>query len=188
MEFVHRQTIKLYRSPMNQQHPDLSAATADLIQSLDLQAHPEGGFYRETWRSDLTLPKSTLPASYSGDRSAGTAILFLLPTGHSSRWHRVKSAELWFHQAGDPLELSIAESIDPEPDPIYLGRDCCFQAVVPPHWWQKAKPVVGNAGYALVACVVVPGFDFADFELIGDDRKAGRKPLTSGMGSSLSRL
>jgi uncharacterized protein len=154
---------------MNQQHPALSAATANLIQSLDLQAHPEGGFYRETWRSELTLPKSTLPAGYSADRSAGTAILFLLPTGHSSRWHRVKSAELWFHQAGDPLELSIAESIEPEPKPIYLGRDCCFQAVVPPHWWQKAKPVAGNAGYALVACVVVPGFDFADFELIGDD-------------------
>jgi uncharacterized protein len=150
---------------MTQQNPAPSAATADLIQSLDLQAHPEGGFYRETWRSDLTLPKSILPASYSADRSAGTAILFLLPTGHGSRWHRVKSAELWFHQAGDPLELSIAELIAPEPDPIYLGRDCCFQAVVPPHWWQKAKPVAGNAGYALVACVVVPGFDFADFEL-----------------------
>jgi uncharacterized protein len=151
---------------MTQKHPAPSAATADLIRSLDLQAHPEGGFYRETWRSELTLPKSTLPAGYSGDRSAGTAILFLLPTGHSSRWHRVKSAELWFHQAGDPLALTIAQSIEPEPEPIYLGRDCCFQAVVPPNWWQKAKPVDGAAGYALVACVVVPGFDFADFELI----------------------
>jgi uncharacterized protein len=151
---------------MNPTHPAPSAATADLIQTLDLQAHPEGGFYRETWRSDLTLPKSILPAGYSGDRSAGTAILFLLPTGHSSRWHRVKSAELWFYQAGDPLALTIARSIEPEPEPIYLGRDCCFQAVVPPHWWQKAKPIDGAVGYALVACVVVPGFDFADFELI----------------------
>jgi predicted cupin superfamily sugar epimerase len=97
---------------MNPKHPAPSAATADLIQSLDLQAHPEGGFYRETWRSDLTLPKSILPAGYSADRSAGTAILFLLPTGHSSRWHRVKSAELWFHQAGDPLALTLARSID----------------------------------------------------------------------------
>jgi uncharacterized protein len=152
---------------MNPQPPAPSAAAAaKLIQTLDLQAHPEGGFYRETWRSELTLPKSILPAGYNSDRSAGTAILFLLPTGHSSRWHRVKSAELWFHQAGDPLALTISQSIEPEPEPIYLGRDCCFQAVVPPNWWQKAKPLAGAAGYALVACVVVPGFDFADFELI----------------------
>ena len=144
-----------------------SPAVQELIQSLDLQAHPEGGFYRETWRSDLILPQSALPDEYSGVRSAGTAILFLLPTGHSSRWHRVRSAELWFHQAGDPLALSIAASIEPDPPTIDLGRDFCFQAVVPPHWWQKAKPVGGDAGYSLVACVVVPGFDFADFELAG---------------------
>jgi uncharacterized protein len=151
---------------MNPSLPTPSAETQALIHALDLQAHPEGGFYRETWRSDLTLPQSILPAGYSADRAAGTAILFLLPTGHSSCWHRVKSAELWFHQAGDPLGLSMAEAIEPEPPAIYLGRDRCFQAVVPPNWWQKAKPVAGTAGYALVACVVVPGFDFADFEQI----------------------
>jgi uncharacterized protein len=151
---------------MNQQLPEPFPAVRDLIQALDLQAHPEGGFYRETWRSDLLLPQSALPDGYDGTRAAGTAILFLLPTGHSSRWHRVKSAELWFHQAGDPLKLSIAASIEPEPPPIYLGRDRCFQAVVPPKWWQKARPLDGDAGYSLVACVVGPGFDFADFELI----------------------
>jgi uncharacterized protein len=143
--------------PMNKEFSLLSSIVQDLIQSLDLQAHPEGGFYRETWRSNLILPQSTLP---------GTAILFLLPTGHSSRWHRVKSAELWFHQAGDPLELTIAQSIESESPSIYLGRDRTFQAVVPPNWWQKAQPIDGDAGYSLVACVVVPGFDFADFELI----------------------
>jgi uncharacterized protein len=152
---------------MNQQFPVPSPDVRDLIQALELQAHPEGGFYRETWRSDLILPQSSLSVGYTGDRSAGTAILFLLPTGHSSRWHRVKSAELWFHQAGDPLALNIAALIEPEPPAIYLGRDRCFQAVVPPHWWQKAQPLDGDAGYALVACVVVPGFEFADFELIG---------------------
>jgi uncharacterized protein len=118
--------------PMNPQLPMPSAEAQQLIQALDLQAHPEGGFYRETWRSILSIPQSALPQEYDSARSAGTAILFLLPTGHSSRWHRVKSAELWFHQSGDPLELNIA----------------------------------GTAGYSLVACVVVPGFDFADFELI----------------------
>jgi uncharacterized protein len=159
---------KIFQDTMTQQLPlpILSTTAQQLIQALDLQAHPEGGFYRETWRSTLTIPQSTLPAEYGGDRSAGTAILFLLPTGHSSRWHRVKSAELWFHQSGDPLELSIAESLESAPPAIHLGQDNCFQAVVPPHWWQKAQPAAGAAGYSLVACVVVPGFDFADFELV----------------------
>jgi uncharacterized protein len=150
---------------MTKAFPLPSPAVQDLIQSLALQAHPEGGFYRETWRSELILPRSTLPDGYTGDRAGGTAILFLLPAGHCSRWHRVKSAELWFHQAGDPLSLSITASIEQELPPTYLGRDRCFQAVVPPHWWQKAQPVDGDAGYSLVACVVVPGFDFDDFEL-----------------------
>jgi uncharacterized protein len=85
--------------------PIPNTAAQQLIQALGLQIHPEGGFYKETWRSNLILPQSVLPEGYAGDRSAGTSILFLLPTGHSSRWHRVKSAELWFHQAGDPLKI-----------------------------------------------------------------------------------
>jgi uncharacterized protein len=151
----------------------LAADVIQLIDRLQLQPHPEGGFYRETWRSDLSLPGSILPSNYTSDspeerlrqRSAGTAILFLLPTGHFSRWHRVRSAELWFHQAGDPLELVMAETLDGASQLICLGRDYCWQAVVPPHHWQKAQPIAGEAGYALVACVVVPGFDFADFEM-----------------------
>jgi uncharacterized protein len=142
-----------------------------LINKLQLQPHPEGGFYRETWRSNLCLPQSILPAEYTGNRSAGTAILFLLPTDHFSRWHRVRSAELWFHQAGDPLELVMAETLDGTKQVIHLGRDDTFQAVVPPNRWQRATPIPGTAGYALVACVVVPGFDFADFELIGTNLK-----------------
>lgn len=144
----------------------LPAEIVQLIDKLQLQPHPEGGFYRETWRSNLCLPQSILPAEYTGDRSAGTSILFLLPTEHFSRWHRVRSAELWFHQAGDPLELVIAETLDGAKQTIQLGRDYTFQAVVPSNYWQRATPVPGTAGYALVACVVVPGFDFADFELI----------------------
>ena len=143
----------------------LSPAVIALIDNLQLQPHPEGGFYRETWRSDLCLPPAVLPSGYTGSRSAGTAILFLLPTGHRSRWHRVRSAELWFHQAGDPLELGIAADLNGESQTICLGRDYCWQAIVPPNYWQQAQPLVGSAGYALVGCVVVPGFDFTDFEL-----------------------
>jgi uncharacterized protein len=144
----------------------LPAEIVQLIDKLQLQPHPEGGFYRETWRSNLCLPQSVLPAEYTGDRAAGTAILFLLPTGHCSRWHRVRSAELWFHQAGDPLELVIAETLAGASQTIIqLGRDYVFQAIVPPNHWQRATPIPGGTGYALVACVVVPGFDFADFEM-----------------------
>ena len=143
------------------------AEIGQLIDRLQLQPHPEGGFYRETWRSDLHLPQSVLPAGYLGDRAAGTSILFLLPTGHCSRWHRVRSAELWFHQAGDPLELVMAATLAAAvpTTTIHLGRDDTFQAIVSPNHWQRATPIPGAAGYALVACVVVPGFDFADFEL-----------------------
>lgn len=147
----------------------LPTKIVELIDRLQLQPHPEGGFYRETWRSDLCLPQSILPKEYAGDRAAGTATLFMLPTGHFSRWHRVRSAELWFHQAGDPLELVIAETLDGATQIINLGRDYAFQAIVPPNQWQKANPIPGEAGYALVACVVVPGFDFADFELIREN-------------------
>ena len=81
----------------------------------------------------------------------------------------MRSAELWFHQAGDPLELVIAETLAGATQTFNLGRDYAFQAIVPPNHWQKAKPIPGEAGYALVACVVVPGFDFDDFELTGDN-------------------
>jgi uncharacterized protein len=167
-------SCKLVEITMASDLPIPNAAAQQLIQALGLQAHPEGGFYKETWRSSITLPQGVLPEGYEGNRSAGTSILFLLPTGHCSRWHRVKSAELWFHQAGDPLELRVTENlelratenIDTETSPIFLGQDFCFQSIVPPNWWQRAKPIAGSAGYSLVGCVVVPGFDFADFELI----------------------
>jgi predicted cupin superfamily sugar epimerase len=136
-----------------------------LIKDLQLQPHPEGGFFRETWRSNLTISQANLPKEYTGDRQAGTSILFLLPTGHYSRWHKVRSDELWLHQSGDPLELEISFAIEGKSDIYHLGRDNCFQTIVPGGYWQKAKPLIGNIGYALVGCIVVPGFDFADFEL-----------------------
>jgi uncharacterized protein len=137
-----------------------------LIENLQLQPHPEGGFFRETWRSQLTISQDQLPPEYNGGRQAGTSILFLLPTGHYSRWHKVRSDELWLHQAGDPLELEISRAIDEKSEIYHLGRDNCFQAIVLGGYWQKAKPLAGSSGYALVGCVVVPGFDFADFELL----------------------
>lgn len=133
------------------------------IAELALEPHPEGGFYRETHRSGLVL--SALP-DHPGDRVAVTSILFLLPTGARSAWHRVRSEELWLHQEGDPLRLRLTERRDdPSPRALELATGGLLQAVVPPGWWQDAEALEGPAGYALVGCVVAPGFEFEDFEL-----------------------
>lgn len=137
---------------------------------LDLAPHPEGGWYRETWRSDVTVPAASLPAAYGGDRTAGSAITFLLAAGESSAWHRVRSTELWLWQGGDAVTLRLGGS-GPRPEPagtVVVGPDAeagqVLQAVVGAGVWQAAAPA--TEADALVACVVVPGFDFADFELV----------------------
>ena len=135
-------------------------------ENLDLAPHPEGGWYRETWRSDLTLGQPALPPEYTGPRSAGTAILFLLMPGQQSAWHTVRSAELWFHHRGSPLLLEVGAEQRGATTHL-LGSDVIAgeqpQFVVPPGHWQRAVP--RDAEPALVSCVVVPGFDFADFAL-----------------------
>ena len=80
--------------------------------TLDLAPHPEGGWFRETWRSELTVGQSSLPPEYTGPRSAGTAILFLLMPGQQSAWHTVRSAELWLHHRGSPLLLEVGPEQD----------------------------------------------------------------------------
>jgi predicted cupin superfamily sugar epimerase len=134
--------------------------------TLDLAPHPEGGWFKETWRSELTVAQSALPPGYTGPRSGGTAILFLLMPGQQSAWHTVRSAELWFHHRGSPLLLEVG----PEQDgaaTLLLGSDIdageAPQLVVPPGHWQRARPRDDEP--TLVSCVVVPGFDFADFAL-----------------------
>lgn len=131
----------------------------ELVQTLELQAHPEGGFYRETWRSAHSVDATSYGRPEAGSRSAATSILFLLPSGHESRLHRVASDELWLHQGGDPCLLSIGDSRHE------LGVAPCLQALVPAGVWQSAKCGEGAHGYTLVACIVVPGFEFQDFEL-----------------------
>jgi predicted cupin superfamily sugar epimerase len=138
----------------------------DWARRLDLSPHPEGGWYRETWRSELTVGQSALPPHYTGARSAGTAILFLLMPGQQSAWHTVRSAELWFYHRGSPLLLEIG-SEQASATTHLLGADIIAgerpQVVVPPGHWQRACPRDGEP--SLVSCVVVPGFDFADFAL-----------------------
>ena len=141
-------------------------APPDWVRQLELAPHPEGGWFRETWRSDLTLDESTLPPGYSGPRSAGTAILFVLGAGQQSEWHTVRGAEIWLHHRGSPIVLEVGPDIDGATT-YFLGPDVEDgqrpQVVVPPGHWQRARP--RDPEPALVSCIVVPGFDFDDFAL-----------------------
>jgi uncharacterized protein len=133
---------------------------------LDLAPHPEGGWFRETWRSDVTIGQSALPPDYTGPRSAGTAILFVLLAGQQSAWHTVRSAELWLHHRGSPLLLDVGSERHSTTTHL-LGSDIAAgeqpQVLVPPRYWQRARPRDDEP--SLVSCVVVPGFDYADFGL-----------------------
>jgi uncharacterized protein len=123
----------------------------DVVRRLRLRAHPEGGFFGETFRSSvrLTLPDGRI-------RSASTAIHYLLPAGAWSTWHRVRSDEVWHHYDGAALRLYRLGM-----EPVRLDRHTP-QAVVPAGVWQAAEP---DGGAALCGCTVAPGFEFEDFEL-----------------------
>lgn len=129
---------------------------AEVVRLLGLEPHPEGGFYRETFRA---------PAP-EGSRAASTAIYYLLREGDVSAWHRVVDAdEVWHHYAGGPLELTLSAA-GRERSSIRLGSDLAAgerpQAVVPAGVWQAARPL---ADWVLVGCTVAPAFDFAGFEM-----------------------
>lgn len=140
----------------------------DIITALNLAPHPEGGWYRELWRSDVTIGGNT---DYAADRASATAIYFLLETGQRSQWHCVDAHELWLWHAGDPLTLSIRPQWDEDTQHSVLGTDLAAgqqpQIRIPANHWQAAEPVrvEGGAGYTLVSCIVSPGFEFSGFEM-----------------------
>lgn len=136
-----------------------------LAQELGLEPHPEGGWYRETWRSGVTV---NLPDGR--ERATATLIHFLLPAGESSAWHRVASDEMWLAHTGVvTVELGGAGAAPTaEPTSSYaVGTDTAAgqvtQALVPAGVWQRTVPTDVDG---LVSCLVSPGFDFADFELL----------------------
>ncbi|WP_112309442.1 cupin domain-containing protein [Pseudogemmobacter bohemicus] len=130
----------------------MSAVSQEIIARLDLKPHPEGGWYRETWRGPIRE-----------GRASGTAILFLLQAGERSHWHRVDADEIWLWHAGAPLDLSMGErnarrfTLGPD---ILGGQQC--QLMVPAGWWQAAS---STGDWTLVSCTVSPGFRFEGYEL-----------------------
>jgi len=139
-----------------------SLTAAEVIRLLDLQPHPEGGHFRETFRD----------ARMVGGRAASTAIYFLLARGERSHWHRVDASEVWHHYAGAAFALSIAA--DDETTVVRLGHDLAAgerpQAIVPAGAWQSAETL---GAWTLVGCTVAPGFEFTTFELAPKDWSPG---------------
>jgi len=145
-------------------------STPDWAEGLDLQQHPEGGWYAETWRSPLEVAAEHLPSGYEGPRSLATSIVFLLLPGEVSSWHVVRSDELWIHQRGGPLTLGLGGNDPSGPGDVQelqLGTDVPAgqspQLLVPAGHWQTARPTGPEP--VLVACVVAPGFDYRDWRL-----------------------
>lgn len=138
---------------------DPTLPEAAVRSALGLAPHPEGGHYRELWRDQPS----------SGQRGAGTSILFLLAAGERSAWHRVNAAEVWLWQGGSPLLLGIADSGAGQQQ-IRLGPDLAggevLQGIVPAHAWQDARSL---GAWTLVSCIVAPAFEFAGFELAPPD-------------------
>lgn len=136
-----------------------------LAEQLDLRPHPEGGWFRETWRSPVVVR----PDGYQEERAAATAIYFALHPGEKSRWHLITSAELWLWHAGGPIWLTFGgtAATPGEETARLLGADLGAgqqpQLLVPGGTWQRAAPAGPEP--ALVSCIVAPGFDFADFRL-----------------------
>jgi uncharacterized protein len=137
------------------------------IGALDLRPHPEGGWFREIYRSDERLERAALPARYAGARAMSTSIYFLLKSGDVSRFHRLKSDEIWHFYEGSPIVVHILNP-DGACDAVRLGRGGAagevFQAVVRAGFWFGAE-VVETRSFGLVGCTIAPGFDFDDFEL-----------------------
>ena len=129
---------------------------AEVIRHLDLQPHPEGGHFRETFRDTCRV---------GSERAASTAIYYLLTRGERSHWHRVDAVEIWHWYAGAPLRLSIAQNSGPAICTT-LGVDLVAgdrpQVVVPAGAWQAAE---STGDWTLVGCTVAPGFEFKTFEL-----------------------
>jgi predicted cupin superfamily sugar epimerase len=144
------------------------------IDQLKLLAHPEGGFYKETYRSKEIIPQTGLPDRFTASRNCSTAIYFLLRSQDRSMFHRIKSDEIWHFHYGSALRIYVI--IDGLLTVLTLGPDLekgeSLQAVIPANCWFGAKLIVPHS-YTLSTCTVAPGFDFNDFEL------ADRKRLTT---------
>lgn len=143
--------------------PKQPPSAQNIIEQLRLDPHPEGGWFRETWRPDIS----------QGDRASGTAIYYLLKRGERSHWHRIDAVEIWRSYAGAPLELSLSDD-GAETRTVILGPDLAQghapQIILPAYCWQAAQSL---GDWTLVGCTVSPAFQFKGFEMAPKDWRPG---------------
>ena len=161
------------------------------VDKLQLLPHPEGGFYKENYRSTETLEHGFIPERFTGSRSMSTAIYFLITAGNFSAFHRIKSDECWHFYTGDPLLVHMINDATGDYAVIELGNDPngtgVFQAVVPAGFWFASETKAGGA-FSLVGCTVAPGFDFADFELANRAQLIAQFPAHTTLIQRLTRV
>ncbi len=172
-----------------EQFPKYNLLLTQIIKFLDLQPHPEGGFFKETYRSEGIINADNLGTNYQGERNYSTCIYFLLTSDTFSAFHRIHQDEIWHFYSGSPIHIhTISE------DGIYtqtmLGSTIengeIPQHVVAGGSWFGAT-VIRDADYALVGCTVAPGFDFLDFELASRDELINRFPQHNHIITRLTR-
>jgi predicted cupin superfamily sugar epimerase len=161
----------------------------ELIDFYSLQVHPEGGYYKQSYRSDIVIDKKALPATFNGSRLISTAIYFLLPAGSFAAFHRIKSDELWHFYAGKPLHIHVIHP-DGRYELLKLGSDFnqgqSYQLKVPAGVWFASEPSDKN-GFSFVGCTVSPGFDFSDFEMASSSQLVEEYPDLRELVSRLCR-
>ena len=139
----------------------------ELIESLELLPHPEGGYYKETYRSEGLIETESLSKDYSGPRYYSTGIYFLLTANVFSAFHKINQDEMWHFYDGHPIELHMITA-DGQHECVIIGKDLVkgehLQYVVPGGVWFASR-VAKKAEYSLLGCTVSPGFDFNDFVL-----------------------
>jgi len=140
---------------------------SDLVKNYHLLPHPEGGFYKETYRSAEHIQEECLPLRYHGERLFSTAIYYLLGAGQFSAFHRIQSDETWHFYTGSALNIYVL-SPDGGFELITMGNKLdfgqVFQATIKAGYWFAAQPT-DPEGFSFLGCTVAPGFDFEDFEL-----------------------
>lgn len=159
------------------------------VKRLNLEQHPEGGYFRQTYKSELAIPTEVLPEGFRGPRAASTAIYFLVEGQNFSAFHRLRSDEMWHFYAGSPLIVHVID-LSGEYSSILLGSDPdarqVFQSVVPAGCW-FASHVADWKSWALVGCTVAPGFEFADFEMAERRKLEAKYPQHREMIRRLTR-
>ena len=148
----------------------------NLIHQYNLLPHPEGGYFKETYRSTEIIPASGLPLRFPAERTFSTSIYFLLLKDLFSAFHRIKSDECWHFYEGQSLLIHV---LDPggclQTITLGPGKESVYQYVVPAGCWFASEPAKGTT-YSFVGCTVSPGFDFADFELAGKEKLSAAYP------------